>query len=159
MIERDAYVGFAAFPGIGPQRFKLLVEYFGSAEKAWSASPEELINIGLGGKLTQKLVEFREKFDPHKYEQQLLQQEITTITRNQLEYPQQLLEIPDPPIALFVKGILITKDKKLIGVVGTRKPTPYGKDITAKLTRELAASGFGIVSGQLWKQALIPLQF
>ena len=147
MTEREAYVAFAAFPGIGPQRFKLLTEYFGSAQKAWSASAEELIKIGLGGKLTQKLVDFRAGFDPRTYEQQLLQREIKIITRIESSFPQQLLEIPDPPIALFIKGTFEVAGKKFIGIVGTRKPTAYGREITARVTRDLALSGLGIVSG------------
>ncbi len=147
MTEREAYIGFASFPGIGPQRFKLLVDYFGSAEKAWTQPEKTLVGIGLGPSLTGKFLAFRTSFSSAAYEKELLRQEIKVITRIDDKYPVQLKEIADPPIALFVKGILDTSRISLIGVVGTRKPTSYGRQITVQLTRELVSAGLGIVSG------------
>ena len=147
MNERDAYIGFAAFPGIGPQRFKLLVEYFGSALKAWESPEKILKDLGLGSKLTEKLATFRKNFSAEKYEQELLSQEIKIVTRIDGEFPKLLSQISDPPIALFIKGKLPHESLPWIGVVGTRKPTSYGRQITEKLTQELALSGLGIVSG------------
>lgn len=60
------WVGFNFFEGIGSLRFKLLLDYFGSAQKAWSASRKELIEIGLGRKLTDKFLKFRRIFDPNQ---------------------------------------------------------------------------------------------
>ena len=45
MKERDIYLAFALLDGIGPVRFKLLVEYFGSVQKAWAASKQDLIQV------------------------------------------------------------------------------------------------------------------
>lgn len=147
MTEQEAHVAFAAFPGVGPLRFKLLIDYFGSAEKAWAASEKTFLEIGLGNKLTRKLVDFRKTFNAESYVEELLQQEIKIFTRIDPEFPVKLKEIPDPPIALFVKGKLSDEKLPHVGVVGTRKPTTYGKDITTKLTRDLALSGCVIVSG------------
>jgi DNA processing protein len=59
-----------------------------------------------------------------------------------------LKEIADPPPVLYVRGeILPTFFKKSIAVVGTRKMTSYGKEVTEALVRDLVAAGFTIVSG------------
>jgi DNA processing protein len=62
-------------------------------------------------------------------------------------YPPLLREIPDPPIALFVRGDVTLLSTPAIAVVGTRRPTPYGINATRALTRELARTGLTIVSG------------
>lgn len=147
MTEREAYIAFSAFPGIGPLRFKLLCEYFGSAVSAWQAPQNLLSRIGLGDRLTQKLVDFRGHFRAGEYEARLRAREIAILTRLDPGFPQRLREIPDPPIALYVKGTLVPEVDRILGVVGTRKPTTYGKETTETLTAELVAEGFTIVSG------------
>lgn len=63
------------------------------------------------------------------------------------EYPQSMIDIPDRPLILYAKGDLSLLKEKCIGVVGTRMPSNYGKIITEKFAKELAQSGFVIVSG------------
>jgi len=64
------------------------------------------------------------------------------------DYPFLLKNIPDPPKELFVLGDGdILSAKRVIAVVGTRKMTRYGQEITTKLTKELVEAGFVIVSG------------
>ncbi len=42
--EKLYWLGFSAFPGVGPKRFALLRKYFGSAKKAWQAKRENFLN-------------------------------------------------------------------------------------------------------------------
>ncbi len=63
------------------------------------------------------------------------------------DYPELLKQIFDPPFLLYIKGRLSEEDKFSIGIVGSRKATPYGMSVTDKVSGELAASGFTIVSG------------
>ena len=157
MIERHAYIGFSVFEGIGPLKFNRMLHVFGSASASWNASEEQLKKAGLD-MVGKKLVNFRQTFDPISYEKEILEKEIKIVTRIDTGFPEPLKQIPDPPIVLFVKGDLNTRFPELmvfnsgnlaptIGVVGTRKPTSYGKEVTQKLTRELVAYGFTIVSG------------
>ena len=147
MDDRSAHIAFSAFPGIGPQRFKLLTEYFGSATAALEASENNLRQLGLGEKLLQKFLAYRADFEPQKFESQILQKEIKIITRLDRAYPSRLKEIPDPPIAIYVKGVLPNESSPHVAVVGTRKPTSYGSQITENLTQDLVVTGCVIVSG------------
>ena len=63
------------------------------------------------------------------------------------EFPIQLLEIPQPPEHLFIRGEMPAKDSVLLTVVGSRKYSNYGKDICEKLIKGLRGFNVVIVSG------------
>lgn len=63
------------------------------------------------------------------------------------EFPKQLLEIPEPPEKLFIRGNLPSEKSKLLCVVGSRKYTDYGKDACEKLIAGLKGHNIAIVSG------------
>ncbi|WP_372589158.1 DNA-processing protein DprA [Fervidobacterium pennivorans subsp. shakshaketiis] len=65
------------------------------------------------------------------------------------EYPQLLKNIPDPPVCLFVKGKLEYLAYNLFAVVGTRKITSYGKQVTERFVSEISKH-FVIVSGMAY---------
>ena len=59
----------------------------------------------------------------------------------------RLKEIYDKPAVLFVRGSLLPKDERSVAVVGTRKPTAYGRETARQLVSDLSQSGLTIVSG------------
>jgi len=63
------------------------------------------------------------------------------------QFPKLLKEISDPPKQLFLKGILPSDDMKFLCVVGSRKYSPYGKEVCKKLISELKGYNVVIVSG------------
>jgi len=63
------------------------------------------------------------------------------------DYPPLLAAIPDPPIALTIRGEILREDALSISIVGSRRATPYGRDTARRLARDLASSGLTIVSG------------
>lgn len=148
MTEQKKYwLGFSLFPGIGPKRFFLLLNYFGSAQNIWQASENKLIQTGLSQKLVKRFVIYRKSIDLGSKEKELVKKKTQFITYNDKLYPQYLKEISSPPIGLYVKGRLFPSDKKTIAVVGTRKVTEYGKKVTLQLVKDLVANGFTIISG------------
>lgn len=74
-------------------------------------------------------------------------QEITQIAFGDETYPKLLAQIADPPKQIYCRGNLNLLNSECIGVVGTRKLTPYGKESAQYITRGLATAGFTIVSG------------
>ena len=62
-----------------------------------------------------------------------------------LQYPRLLKEAPGHPNRIFLKGRL--REVPLVAVVGTRRPTPYGKQVTQEIVTDLVRAGVGIVSG------------
>ncbi len=62
-------------------------------------------------------------------------------------YPPALLDIKEPPLALYVRGVFDFENAVSVAMVGTRKVTPYGRRVTAKLADDLAQAGVTLVSG------------
>lgn len=63
------------------------------------------------------------------------------------ELPERLLEIPDPPERLWMRGSLPSTEMKYLAVVGSRASTRYGKEATAHLISGLAGYPISIISG------------
>lgn len=73
---------------------------------------------------------------------------IEIVTELSEDYPETLYNIPDRPVVLFCKGdVSLLKVENGVAIVGTRKPTPYGRDVTELFSKELARAGVVIVSG------------
>ncbi len=72
--------------------------------------------------------------------------QIKTINFGDRNYPSQLKTIKNPPSTLYYKGNLL-ENEKCIAVIGTRKCSLYGKQVTLEITGELAKAGLTIVSG------------
>lgn len=72
---------------------------------------------------------------------------INSITALTAEFPEKLCHIPSPPRELFYRGKLPDSTRKSVAIVGTRKPTRYGTEVTLDLAQKLAERGVIIISG------------
>lgn len=148
IAEQEYWLAFSVFPGIGPVRFGLLREYFGTAKAAWESSVSDLRNTGLGERLVLSFETFRREFDIGAYKKKLNELHVTPLTLDDSRYPKRLHEISDAPIVLYVRGTGTKINlEKTIAIVGTRKITPYGTEITKTLASDLSFAGMTIVSG------------
>ncbi|MEK7543277.1 MAG: DNA-processing protein DprA [Patescibacteria group bacterium] len=151
--EKKYWIAFSVFPGIGPVRFKLLREYFGSASAAWNANPREFHAIHLGDKLIDEFIAFRRDFPLEEYLTKLKDLHVHVLTLDDPRYPKRLAQISDAPFLLYVKakpGQEKLNLDRTIAVVGTRKITHYGEDVTRKIVTGLVTNGFTIVSGMAY---------
>jgi DNA processing protein len=73
--------------------------------------------------------------------------EIRILTLPSPDYPALLLEIPDPPPVLFVRGELLPDDDPAVAIVGSRRATPYGQAVARYLGEELGTAGVTVISG------------
>lgn len=73
--------------------------------------------------------------------------EIFQINLSDYDYLRDLPHIPDPPKKLFMRGKLPIKRVKTVAIVGTRKPSAYGREIATKIASECAKNGIVVVSG------------
>lgn len=58
-----------------------------------------------------------------------------------------LLQLAKPPEKLFIKGSLLASRPPIVAIIGTRRPSNYGREVTHKFASELARSGVIVVSG------------
>lgn len=138
MEEVEAFAALASVEGLGAIKIRQLVEHFGSAAEAFKADPAKV--MGVCGRDIRN-GSWKEDLELAAR----LGVELIPFTSPQ--FPKQLLQIPDHPAMLYVKGKIESCDKRSIAVVGTRNASIYGMEMAEQISSELAARGFTIVSG------------
>ncbi len=147
MTELKYWLGFNYVSGIGPAKIQALLGYFNTLEKAWNASDEQLRDIGFDIRAIQSLNEVRQNFDLDQYVRQVETSGVGVVTWGSPEYPELLREIPAAPPLIFLRGQLKPIDRWAVAVVGTRRLTAYGRQVTRDLVAGLVVNGITVVSG------------
>ena len=141
------WVGFNAIPGIGRVKFNQLENHFDSLEDAWKAGPGELRHAGLDRSAIRAINNRRPRISLEAEMERLERFGIKVITYHDTDYPARLKEIYDYPPLLYIRGSILAEDEWCLAVVGTRRPTVYGRQVTEEIVTELARSKITIVSG------------
>jgi DNA processing protein len=141
------YVGFNLVRGIGPARLRMLIDAFGDVERAWHAPADALYRVGLDRRSLENLLETRARVDLDREVRRVAAVGAHILTWEDEGYPKLLAEIPDPPPVLYVRGELKPEDAWAVAMVGTRRASTYGREVTRRLVSVLAQSGVTIVSG------------
>lgn len=141
------YYWITTVGGIGLRRYSDIIEYFGGIESAWNAPKDKIMSMGgIPEHLLKKLVERRNEKALLKEIKDIESKGIHIITIDSEGYPERLKNIPDPPLLLYAKGKFM-ECTRFIGVVGSRRCTPYGRMVARTLSKELSEFGIGIISG------------
>lgn len=147
MTESEYLTAISAFTYFGPARIKLLTAYFKSAKKVWESQPTDLLNIGLKEEKVKQFIHFKKNFDICSYFEKLKKHKVGIVTYLDKNFPGNLKELEDAPIILYFKGTLKGLNTNSVAIVGTRKMTSYGREVTEKFSGELASFGVTIISG------------
>ena len=134
-------------PGLGARLTGKLLRQFGGPEEIFRASLTELEGCQLPAAAAQAVFGKSGFRDAEKELAEVKKAGIRLITWAEAEYPKLLTQIYDPPPLLYVRGNVELLSRHAISIVGTRRPTPYGNQITERLARDLAERGLVIVSG------------
>ncbi len=147
--ELAHWVAFSRFPGVGPVRFKLLLDFFDNdVAAAWNADSKRLVEAGLDQKTIDKLIAQRSKITPQHELEILEKKRIRVITWKDANYPPLLRRIEYAPPVLYVYGAFTEDDRHFtLGIVGTRKMSTYGRQVTERFSTELAQGKITVVSG------------
>jgi DNA processing protein len=135
--------------GIGPIVARNLIAYCGSGVAVFNKKQSELEKIpSIGPKLAALITRNRGGLaESEKEFQELQKYNIKALPYFSPGYPDLLKNIPDAPLMLFQKGRLDLNARPAIAIIGTRKPTDYGKKQTHFLAEYFSGLGFNIVSG------------
>lgn len=134
--------------GVGYIRHGKIAERFSSVKNALKEGACALESVkGIGPMIAQKIIGLRETSQ--------LKEEWALISRHKIKvipffdelYPENLKNIYDPPIVLYVRGTLKPEDKMAVALVGSRHASIYGLNTCKGLSGSLAEYGFTIVSG------------
>jgi DNA processing protein len=123
-----------------------LIRAFGSAENVFRQTEMDLLSVPeMKTEFAHRILHF--DFQNAEKEVALAKRSgFALLTLEQDSYPEMLRTIPDPPLVLYVRGEL-SSDQIPVALVGSRKATPYGLNVTNALARDLAKAGITIVSG------------
>ncbi len=141
------WVGFNLVKGIGPVRLEKLLQYFGDIRTAWEARAYHLQAAGLNNTLVKRIGEIRNGVSLDELEQKLHVQGIQVLTWDDPAYPDRLRQIIQSPFVLYIKGKILTEDTWAVAIVGTRRFSPYGRQVAEEITHTLARNGITIISG------------
>ena len=147
MDEKPYWVGFNLVKGIGSVRLRLIREHFGDLQSAWDASRDQFLALGLHPKIVDNFINVRKNIDIETNYQKIISNGIKVVISGESNYPSRLNEIDQPPPVLYIRGDYQDDDFWAVAIVGTRRITPYGRQIAEEISSYLAQNGITIISG------------
>jgi DNA processing protein len=141
-------ISLTRVPQVGCIHTRTLLQHFGSAEAVFKSSVHGLEEIEGIGKIRARSIKNFRDFSTSEKEIAFLQRYgIRTLTIHDPDYPQKLLSAYDAPVMLFYKGTADLNPQRSVSIVGTRRNSDYGKQITEKIILDLAPYDVTVVSG------------
>lgn len=124
-----------------------LLEVFGTAGAAWNGASQKLRDAGLDKRSIDNLVRARHEFDLEQEWRRIRNAGVQVVTWQDSDYPANLKSLENCPPLLYVRGTLCEDDVWSIAIVGTRRASVYGREVSGRLASDLARAGVTIVSG------------
>lgn len=143
------WIAFSRATGIGPHRFQTLLDFFhDDVIAAWNASRADLLRAGIEEKVAERFLQQREIIVPARELERLEKLRIQIITWKDAAYPPLLRRIDYAPPVLYLCGNLTDDDRNYaLAIVGTRRMSVYGRQVTEHFATDLARGKITIVSG------------
>lgn len=132
-------IALAIDPGITPGAIVHLLDFFTTAEAIFASSVEDMMQTARLNKDTAERI--RSKSFHAQAENEVAfarKNKINIVTALSPEYPRALLECPDRPHVLYIKGEADLNEGRWLSVVGTRSMTSYGKRICEEMIADMA---------------------
>lgn len=127
---------------------RLLYEAFHNFEEIFSLTKEDFLRLPfMKEKNVKAALDFRERFDLEKEYEDFANKKMGLSCYFDDDYPKNLKLIHNAPFQLFYFGKLPRKEERIISVVGARRCSGYGREMTLRFSEELSKCGFSIVSG------------
>ncbi len=152
MIERDelaAWLRLIETPQVGRETARRLLARFGSPQAVFDARPAAWREVA-GSAVAASLA------DPPATLTALIEstaawlaqgERRAVVTLADAHYPSSWLETPDPPLLVYVQGRPELLARAAVAIVGSRNPTPQGRENASAFARSLSQAGLCIVSG------------
>ena len=134
---------FLRYPKVG----RKVLAVAGSAESAFKDRYRFRELFGEKLALWRSFESFDDWKELERCEKRLKETNITAITISDERYPMLLLFVEDAPLVLFVKGEQAFFERAAVGVVGSRKTTEHGRNLSAHISEGLSSAGFAVASG------------
>ncbi len=133
-------------PGFGMKRYEQILQSFGGAELVFETGRSELEKKGLSRFLIEGIVKLQ-SVNPQDELEKSQKAEVKIVTYLDENYPLVLRQIFSPPLVLYIKGEYIAEDQLALAIVGSRRPSIYGRMTAEKLSGELVRRNITVISG------------
>ena len=141
-------IGITLIPGVGDINAKKIIAYCGGAEAVFTEKKSNLLKIpGVGMYLAESIVKNKILQSAEKEIKFIEKNKITPFYFLDETYPERLKHCADSPIMLYYKGNVDMNAPKVVGIVGTRRATEYGKKICSEIIEGLASYKVLVISG------------
>ena len=158
MSSRDDWIALASVEGVGEETFPALLAAFGGPTQTLEAVRDGRFDAWfwqrrrLDGRVPMvkdAVAKLRAAAAaPAERLEAIAALGLWTYTSTDGDYPERLRELPNPPVVIHGLGEAAALfGQRLIGVVGTRRPTPQGRALTAQICARLVECGATVVSG------------
>jgi DNA processing protein len=146
--ERLALLALHFIPGIGDYLIRQLVSYSGSATSVFIIPKGKLLKIpGIGPKTVESILNGKPFEKAEKEIHKAEKEDVGILFYIDKNYPTRLKQIPDAPSLLYTKGKMNLEHDKIVGIVGTRQATQYGRERVDELVSALSIHHALIISG------------
>ncbi|MFH1444075.1 MAG: DNA-processing protein DprA [Candidatus Peregrinibacteria bacterium] len=147
-MDRSTALTWSWLNILNAKRLEALLRVYGDLTKALEQINEPLLKeLGCRNDTVYATLNRLEEFDPQSYEQELKKRELSFVTIDDPEFPQQLREVPDAPVFLYWRGDLAILEQPCLALVGTREMSDYGRRVTESFVPEFVRAGMVTVSG------------
>ena len=140
------WIDLSLVPGLGPAGFRALLSRFGLPSEILSADAGDLAQIA-GTKVAEAIKHRDRGASVDAALQWIDHPGHALVTLSDSTYPRALLEIPDPPPLIYVRGNPGWLSRPALAVVGSRNSTAQGRENAEQFARSLSEAGFTIISG------------
>jgi DNA processing protein len=141
-------IALSKIPGVGGVIARNLVSYCGGAEAVFRCKKQKLMKVpGVGEQLAGNIVDPEVLRASERELHAIRNEDIKCIFFLDAEYPEKLRQYPQSPVLLYTRGSMDLNAERAVAIVGTRKPTPYGKAKCEQIVSELAPYSPIILSG------------
>jgi DNA processing protein len=145
--NRLAWIALTLTPGLGPKRILKAAQTLRDVSRLFQMSLTELESLNFPAPSAQFIFSGKARIEAEQEWQRVSEQRGAILTYEDVNYPERLREIFDPPPVLWALGDLQLLARPAIAIVGTRHPTPYGTGMAEVLARDLASHRLVVLSG------------
>lgn len=149
MSENLLYqIAVSKIPLVGASKAKNLISYCGGVKEIFDARKSALLKIpGIGESIAQNILEQNVLHEAEREIRFLEKNDIRPLFYNNPNYPGRLRKYNDCPLMLFYKGTANLNTARIVGIIGTRKPTHQGISICEEIVEALVPYNVIILSG------------
>lgn len=141
-------IGISLIPMVGPKTARSLISYCGGVREVFEASKKSLLRIpGIGEKTAQSILKQDVLFLAEREIDFIEKHGVQTLFYLNKNFPNRLKNLPDSPILLFYKGNADLEAERIAAIVGTRRPSSFGRRLCEEIVEGLRPYGAIIISG------------